>query len=85
MSAGSARARFTPPTLQEVRGYAAEYCRDKRLDPGGFDAERFIDHYTANGWRAGKAPMRDWRATVRNWCRSDCKQEGGSGYGRYDR
>lgn len=84
-SESSARARFAPPTLREVSDYAAEYCRGKRLDPGGFDAERFIDHYTTTGWRVGKARMRDWRASVRNWCRSDCKQEGGSEYGCYDR
>jgi hypothetical protein len=36
----------------------------------GFDADRFIDFYDANGWRVGRNAMRDWRATVRNWIRS---------------
>ena len=26
-----------------------------------------MDHYTANGWRVGKNPMRDWKAAVRTW------------------
>jgi hypothetical protein len=31
------------------------------------EAQRFVDYYTANGWRVGKNPMKDWRATVRTW------------------
>lgn len=33
------------------------------------DAECFYDHFTANGWRTGKNPMRDWKAAARNWIR----------------
>ena len=35
------------------------------------DAERFVDYYTANGWKVGKNPMKDWKAAVRNWERKD--------------
>lgn len=82
---GDGRERFRAPASDEVMAYAEEYCREKRLDPSGFDAERFIDHYTGNGWRVGRVPMRDWQATVRNWCRNDCKPEGGGAYAQYDR
>ena len=32
---------------------------------------RFVDYYTANGWKVGKNPMKDWRAAVRTWERDD--------------
>ena len=62
--------RFAPPALADVRGYADSYASQKGLDPGGFDAERFIDYYTA----------RDWKAAVREWMRRDCREtkKGGS-------
>lgn len=54
------RARFTPPTLAQV----AEYCRERN---NGVDPQRFLDYYTANGWKVGKNPMKDWKAAVRTW------------------
>ena len=54
------RARFTKPTLEEVKAYCAERNN-------GVDAERFIAHYDAVGWKIGKAPMKDWKAAVRTW------------------
>ena len=68
--------RFAPPTQHEVAVYAQGYASQKGLDPGGFDAERFCDYYTANGWKVGRNPMRDWKATVRDWVRRDCKERG---------
>lgn len=56
--------RFIPPSVEEVE----EYCRERNND---IDAQHFIDYYASNGWRVGKNPMKDWRATVRNWERSD--------------
>ena len=61
---GKTSSRFTPPTLDEV----IDYCNE-RLN--GVDAERFIDYYTANGWKVGKNPMKDWKAAVRTWERTD--------------
>lgn len=30
----------------------------------------FFDHFTSNGWKvSGKAPMQDWKSSVRNWMR----------------
>lgn len=32
------------------------------------EAQRFINHYTANGWLVGgKSPMIDWKASGKNW------------------
>lgn len=50
----------------------AAYCREINAT---VDAQRFVDYYTANGWKVGgKAPMRDWKATVRNWHNNDQKR-----------
>ena len=59
-----ARARFSPPSADDVAAYAAE----RGLD---IDAAAFVDFYAAKGWNVGTSPMRDWRAAVRNWCRRD--------------
>jgi len=48
---------FEPPTVNLI------------LDsfPGFKDAKKFVDFYTAKGWRMGAAPMTDWRAAVSLW------------------
>jgi hypothetical protein len=43
-----------------------------------FDAQRFIDHYEANGWMVGRTMMVNWKAAVRNWRRMDKER----GYGK---
>ncbi len=64
---GTSKKKFTEPTEAEV----AEYAKSRGCP--GFDAARFCDHYSSNGWRVGKNPMKDWKATVRNWIRNDSK------------
>lgn len=61
-------ARFTPPSVEEVRVYCAE--RKNSVDP-----ERFVDFYASKGWLVGKSKMKDWRAAVRSWERSDSQQK----------
>ena len=60
--------RFTPPNLDEV----ILYCNERQ---NGVDPERFIDYYTANGWKVGKNPMKDWKAAVRTWERSETPRQ----------
>jgi len=62
------RKRFSPPTVEEVKAYCLERGN-------GVNAERFCDYYTANGWKVGKNPMKDWKAAVRTWER-DTKKSG---------
>jgi hypothetical protein len=52
--------KFTQPTLEQVRDYCKE--RNKGVDPN-----KWIDHYTSNGWMVGKNKMKDWKAAVRTW------------------
>ena len=58
------KTQFSPPTLEEVRAYCLE--RGNNVDP-----QRFVDYYTANGWKVGRNSMKDWKAAVRNWERGD--------------
>ena len=60
---GAERA-FRPPTLEEVRAYVES--RGNRIS-----AERFYDHYSANGWKVGRNPMKDWKSAARNWERNE--------------
>lgn len=52
--------KFIPPTVEEV----AKYCEEKGYN---LNANSFVDYYTANGWKVGKNPMKDWKAGVRYW------------------
>ena len=58
------RPRFNVPTVEEVKAY----CTERR---NNVDAEHFVSHYTANGWKVGKNPMKDWKAAVRTWERNE--------------
>ena len=63
-TAKPARVCFRKPNAQDVAEYATGICAN--VDP-----QEFIDHYTSNGWKVGKAPMKDWKAAVRNWAKRD--------------
>ena len=65
---GSTPSRMTRPSAEDVEAY----CRDKGIT---IDAQAFVDYYTANGWRVGKAPMKSWQAAVRNWARRDAERQ----------
>lgn len=60
--------RFAPPTRQEVVDYM--FGRDNTYAHGE-ESEKFIDYYTANGWKVGKNPMKDWKAAIRNWMKNN--------------
>jgi len=65
---GKTGKRFVPPTPDEVR----EYCKERQ---NLLDAERFVDFYESKGWMVGKSKMKDWKAAVRNWERSQQQSE----------
>lgn len=58
--------RFVAPTLQEIKKYIVENSLSSDADN---EAERAFDYYTSKGWKVGNAPMKDWKAAIRNWCR----------------
>lgn len=53
----------TIPSLQDV----IDYCNERN---NFVDANEWFDYYSANGWKVGKNPMKDWKACVRYWERS---------------
>ena len=83
----SPRKAFAPPTPEEVHAYFTERMAGNwtasHIDQ---QAQKWHDHYTANGWKVGKVPMRDWRAAVRNWTKNDYdnpnKKNGANNSGR---
>ena len=58
---------FKKPTLEEVKAYCVERNN-------GVDAERWMDYYTANGWKVGRNSMKDWKATVRTWEKGEMRK-----------
>ena len=52
--------KFTPPSVAEVRTHTT----DRKYT---FDPEAFVAHYTANGWRVGRNPMKSWEAACTTW------------------
>jgi hypothetical protein len=59
---------FFKPTIDDVKLYCLE--RDNKLD-----ADRFCDYYESNGWKVGNSPMKDWKAAIRTWERTETKKE----------
>lgn len=64
------RPAFVPPTEEEVLAYA------QSMAYAHFDAARFVDFYISKNWYVGKNKMKDWKAAVRNWCRSNQERAG---------
>lgn len=69
--------RFAPPTLDDVR----EYCLEQGYS---IDSDRFIDFYTAKDWMIGKNKMKDWKAAVRNWARTQRQESTANGSRRQE-
>ena len=56
--------KFQKPTIEQIKAYCLEVGKN-------IDAEAFFDFYEAKGWVVGKAPMKDWKAAVRNWAKNE--------------
>jgi len=57
-------SRFAPPTPEEVK----KYCLERKND---VDPDRWHNFYSAKNWMIGKNKMKDWKAAVRTWEKSD--------------
>jgi len=68
---GPTRTKFIHPNIEEV----TQYCTERN---NGVDPQKWFNHYTSNGWKVGKNPMKDWKAAVRTWERSEFAFNGGA-------
>ena len=55
---------FQKPSVTEIEQYSLEIN-------AGINADAFFDFYETKGWVIGKSPMKDWKACVRTWKRSN--------------
>ena len=61
---------FSIPSIEEVKSYGRE------IGLAFGECEAFWDYFTSNGWKVGnKAPMKDWKASLRNWKRSPYRNQ----------
>lgn len=56
--------RFKKPTLDEIE----TYIQDNSLN---VNAQSFFDYYESNGWKVGHNGMKDYKATLRRWSRTN--------------
>ena len=61
------RKRFEKPTISDIE----QYCIERN---NNVNAAHFFDYYESNGWRVGKNSMKDWKAAVRTWERSEYRK-----------
>lgn len=69
---------FTPPTEAEVAAYISEKGWQ-------VNAAHWHAYYTANGWKVGRSPMKDWRAAVKTWQYNGIKNNKSNNYERNNR
>jgi hypothetical protein len=60
--------RFVKPNIEDIK----EYCIERN---NFVDAEKFFDYYSSNGWKVGKNPMKDWKASVRTWEKNSTSEQ----------
>lgn len=62
------KEKVEKPSLEQVKEYF------KKEEYSEFEAERFYNYYTSNGWLiGGKTKMIDWNAAARNWMLNTAK------------
>jgi hypothetical protein len=68
---------FTPPNENDVYNLMGEYSVQKHMqwtdEKINTEAAKFFNYYEANGWKQGRNPMKDWKASARNWMVNNSK------------
>lgn len=64
----TAKKRFTPPTIEEVKEYCLE--RGNSIDP-----EQFVAFYESKGWKVGANAMKNWKSAVITWEKREKKEK----------
>jgi hypothetical protein len=55
-------SKAKPSDAKEVQ----DYFYERGFGQQGI-GQKFIDHYDSIGWKRGKQPVKDWKATARTW------------------
>ena len=63
---------FRKPIKEDLINYFAEIGYDDFTSMA--KADKFFDYYESKGWLVGKAKMKDWKATCRNWKRNELEK-----------
>ncbi len=66
----SASKKFVAPTVEEVRAFCIERGN-------GIDADRFVNHYAARGWKSHGSAIVNWKACVVTWERRNAADSNG--------
>lgn len=64
------RKRFSPPTLDEIRKYMAEYAANHGMQIDAvLQAEKFFNFHDSRGWISGKSgqTMKRWKGAAGTW------------------
>jgi uncharacterized protein YdaU (DUF1376 family) len=67
LTKGNRANKFAVPTQEEIGVYFLERGSSDAMN----QADKFYDFYSCKAWMVGKNKMKDWKAAVRNWIRSD--------------
>jgi hypothetical protein len=59
--ASAPRVRFVPPTREQLDLEAA------KIGLPSIEVDKFVAHYTSNGWKVGKSPMKSWPSALAGW------------------
>lgn len=59
--------KFIVPLNEDIIAYCSS---SGGIIPKEAEVSKFIDFYQSKGWMVGKSKMKDWRASWRNWMRS---------------
>lgn len=69
--------KFVKPDFDDIANYMRFYVMSNPnnialslYNQSAHEAQKFIDYYNSNGWKVGKNPMKDWKASVRNWLKN---------------
>jgi ABC-type molybdate transport system substrate-binding protein len=65
------RTIFVKPAQDDIFAYMIEYTQSKNQTYAKqyleLESSKMFNYYESKGWTIGKAPMKDWKATTRNW------------------
>lgn len=62
---GAPARKFLKPSVYELKDYFVSIGLDDFTAEA--QANLFISHYESNGWKVGKNPMKDWKASAVGW------------------